>query len=129
MLLQTFRIYLPALVRPVLVLVLAIFPYFQYSRAHLHFVNGTVIVHWHPLRNQAGALPVNYPWKTKHNHSLADLLQLKAVQPGNGLPEIEYQVSFVYEFVRNLSPFKEIILSDIHIRIPTGRSPPLQLSS
>ncbi len=103
---------------------LVVLPWFQFSRSHVHFAGGTLIVHWHPLKNTSGKSPVQGPRRDGHNHSLAELLQIKGIQKTQGLPGLEPQICFVQDFVENFSPHQGIIIDKITVSIPTCRSPP-----
>jgi|GEM_PF-4791609 len=112
------------IMRLVLVSGLVFLPWFQFSRSHVHFAGGTMIVHWHPSGSQDGKTSAKGHRQAGHNHSLAELLQLKGIQRNQGLPEHEPQICFVQYFAEDFFPCEKIIICKITVSIPTGRSPP-----
>ncbi|HUU27549.1 MAG TPA: hypothetical protein VM123_07035 [archaeon] len=100
-------------------------PYLYYSQAHLHFINGTTVVHWHPVNEHKENTSKDKAPVSGHTHSWKEILQFSASQNVKGIPNVEIQVSLLYFPKDFVSPLEEIVINQIFFGEPTQRSPPV----
>jgi len=103
---------------------LSLLPCLQFSKAHLHWVNGTIVAHAHASKGLGNKNSARKSPFANHKHTLVEMFLLWGAEKTRGIPSVEdYAVIFITCEIDSAPQPKEI-QDEIFAIFLSGRSPP-----